>query len=90
MNLLIQMKTTKKNFVEKNKYKYKIIYKNKIYPLQNIFKILEIIKQVEKLTLSKYAQLSQWSWVSLPLSVQCFHKMNARIYLSRQTSHHCN
>ena len=34
------------NFVEKNKYKYKIIYKNKIYPLQGIFKIIE--NKIEK------------------------------------------
>ena len=54
MNLLIQMKTTKKNFVEKNKYKYKIIYKNKIYPLQSIFNIIGIQAETSKFKLLCY------------------------------------
>ena len=35
------------NFVESNKYKYKILYENKKYPLQFIFKVIE--NKIEKL-----------------------------------------
>ena len=36
-----EYKKVLKNFVEKNKYKYKIIYKNKIYPLYNFYQFIE-------------------------------------------------
>ena len=41
-------------FVEKNKYKYKIIYKNKIYPLQSIFNIIGIQVETAKFKLLCY------------------------------------
>jgi hypothetical protein len=42
------------DFVEKNKYKYKIIYKNKIYPLQSIFNIIGIQVETAKFKLLCY------------------------------------
>ena len=42
------------DFVEKNKYKYKIIYKNKIYLLQSIFNIIGIQVETAKFKLLCY------------------------------------
>ena len=42
------------DFVEKNKYKYKIIYKNKIYSLQSIFNIIGIQVETAKFKLLCY------------------------------------
>ena len=42
------------DFVEKNKYKYKIVYKNKIYPLQSIFNIIGTQIETEKFKLLCY------------------------------------
>jgi len=46
------------NFVEKSKYKYKIIYKNKIIPLKGILKIVENNIETSKFKLISYEHSS--------------------------------